>query len=275
MKQITIIAGLDVQTYTTEAFANSTKPILALFVLHGRTGDMESTHVQDIISGLVNAAEKQSSEKDLMVIAFDHRNHGTRLRDPVGNLGFKENPKHVHDMYAIHVGTAKDVSFLIDFIPSYLFPMGERNIVEWGVAGVSLGGHSAWIAAATDPRVKIVIPIIGCPDYLGLMEPRAKAQGISVAPPHFPEGLVKVIRAASPTALPYTSNGNENPFMGKHVLVLAGGSDPLVPWTASQAFVNGLEVGPGTKEYVVFDGVAHEVPPQMVEAVVAYILRML
>jgi hypothetical protein len=44
------------------------------------------------------------------------------------------------------VGTARDVSFLIDFLPSFLYPTGRMPIVEWGVAGKSLGGHAAWIA---------------------------------------------------------------------------------------------------------------------------------
>jgi hypothetical protein len=85
-------------------------------------------------------------------------------------------------------GTAHEVSFLIDFLPSYLFPNGERTIDTWAVAGVSLGGHSTWhclkdgaYEKATsallsssflfdghtccikkkDPRVTIGIPIIG------------------------------------------------------------------------------------------------------------------
>lgn len=65
-------------------------------------------------------------------------------------------------------GTAKDVSFLIDHLPYYLYPSEERKIVGWGVAGnhgyikgrgvdtdfdcnpqgISLGGHSAWICLA-------------------------------------------------------------------------------------------------------------------------------
>ncbi|KAJ7716811.1 Alpha/Beta hydrolase protein [Mycena maculata] len=275
MKQTTVIAGLDIHTYTTEAFASSTKPILALFVLHGRTGDSGSAHVQDLITALVDAAAGHAGQKDLMVIAFDHRNHGTRLRDEVGNLDFKANPKHVHDMYSIQTGTAKDVSFVMDFLEAYLFPSGERSVAEWGVAGVSLGGHSTWIAAATDPRVKIAIPIIGCPDYLGLMVPRAEADGISVGPPHFPEGLLSLIRSEALSALPYTSKGDENPFLGKNVLVLSGGRDPVVPWSASQAFVEGLEVGTGNKEYIVVPNAGHEVTPEMVKAAVEYILRVL
>lgn len=42
------------------------------------------------------------------------------------------------------VGTARDVSFLIDFAPAYLFPNAERTVDRWGVAGISLGGHSVW-----------------------------------------------------------------------------------------------------------------------------------
>lgn len=45
----------------------------------------------------------------------------------------------------VTVGTASDVSFLIDFLPTYLFPSSEREVYEWMVSGISLGGHSTWI----------------------------------------------------------------------------------------------------------------------------------
>jgi hypothetical protein len=70
MKQTTVIAGLDVHIYTTAKFATSTKPILALFVLHGRLGSSDTGSVQDLISGLVDAAEKHEGERDLLVVAF-------------------------------------------------------------------------------------------------------------------------------------------------------------------------------------------------------------
>ncbi|KAJ7677325.1 Alpha/Beta hydrolase protein [Mycena rosella] len=275
MKTTTLIAGLNVHTYTTESFTSSTKPILALFVLHGRLGSTESPYVQDLISALVNAAADSEKAQDLMVVAFDHRNHGSRLRSEVANLDFKDNPNHMHDMYSIQMGTAKDVSFVMDLLESYLFPSGERTIAEWGCCGVSLGGHSTWIVAATDPRVKIAIPIIGCPDTLGLMVPRAEGQGIAIGPPHFPESLLKVIKATSLTGLPYTSKGDDNPFLGKKILVLCGGSDRLVPWTASQGFVEGLEVGTGSKEVVVEEGAGHEVSAAMKSAVVRYVMDVL
>lgn len=46
------------------------------------------------------------------------------------------------DMYAMQRGTARDISFLVDFLPSYLFPNGEKVIEKYGVTGFSLGGRS-------------------------------------------------------------------------------------------------------------------------------------
>jgi hypothetical protein len=42
------------------------------------------------------------------------------------------------------VGTAQDVSFLADYLPSFLFPNHEVEIIDWAVTGISLGGHSVW-----------------------------------------------------------------------------------------------------------------------------------
>ena len=43
------------------------------------------------------------------------------------------------------VGTSRDVSFLIDVLPAYLYPNDERTIVNWVTAGISLGGHATWL----------------------------------------------------------------------------------------------------------------------------------
>lgn len=59
-----------------------------------------------------------------------------------------QNLSHAVDMYSIFTGTTKDLSFLIDFLPSVLFPNDERVITEYYVMGISLGGHSSWAALA-------------------------------------------------------------------------------------------------------------------------------
>lgn len=61
-------------------------------------------------------------------------------------------PKHAQDMLAMQVGTANDVSFIADFLPSFLFPNGEASIAAWAVTGISLGGHSTWIVLKNGRR---------------------------------------------------------------------------------------------------------------------------
>lgn len=48
-------------------------------------------------------------------------------------------------MLAMQTGTADDVSFIADFLPSFLFPNDEARLTKWAVTGISLGGHSTWI----------------------------------------------------------------------------------------------------------------------------------
>ena len=43
------------------------------------------------------------------------------------------------------MGAVKDLSFLMDVLPAYIFPNDERTIGEYVLAGFSLGGHAAWL----------------------------------------------------------------------------------------------------------------------------------
>lgn len=67
-------------------------------------------------------------------------------------------------------------------------------------------------------------------------------------------------------------NPSENPFFGKKILVLSGGKDQLVPWSASQDFVERLHVGDeGTKISVVVPEAGHECHPVMMETMAKFI----
>ncbi|KAF8313515.1 Alpha/Beta hydrolase protein [Cantharellus anzutake] len=206
----------------------------------------------------------------------DHRNHGERLITPLANLGWHREPaennsNHAIDMYAIQTGTAKDVSFLIDFLPSYLFPNGEREIDRWGVAGISLGGHSTWICLKNDPRVTIGIPIIGCPSFLTLMRTRAAQYRLS-GPPTFPDSLVSYIEHNDPSST--EPNPSLNPFLGKKILILSGGADSLVPWEASKAFIEKLDLGEnGVKTVFLEDGAGHQCTREMVKRLGEFMIK--
>ncbi|KIY53794.1 hypothetical protein FISHEDRAFT_63263 [Fistulina hepatica ATCC 64428] len=202
-------------------------------------------------------------------------NHGHRLTKDKSNRSFKDgNERHAIDMFSFMDGAARDVSFLIDHLPSYLFPHEERTVSQWGMLGVSLGGHAAWQllcyapsqVSAIEPRITFGIPVISCPDYLNLMTLRARKNGVSVDPPIFPKSFVEFVRKRSALSIPYQStDGSVNPFIGKKILALAGRDDTLVPWSAGgEEFVAKLEVGEhGIKEAFVQDDTKHHFTPEM------------
>ena len=71
-------------------------------------------------------------------------------------------------------GTARDVSFLIDFIPAYLYPSAERTISTWGVAGISLGGHSTWISLSNGEWLMSYAHLITENDYDCIDRPKSE-----------------------------------------------------------------------------------------------------
>lgn len=100
--------------------------------------------------------------------------------------------------------------------------------------------------------------IIGCPDYLALVTPRAGREVETLLPAEF----VKTVRSLSPRVEKVSK---------KDILILRGEDDVLVPWSASEAFVGQL---PTSKTEVVgFPKVGHELYGGMVEKTVEWIHR--
>ncbi|KAH7882421.1 hypothetical protein F5I97DRAFT_1939454 [Phlebopus sp. FC_14] len=259
-----VVGGIIVDVYSHSDGKDPACPVNALFLLHGRTSakeDVETTAraILDLTYGPQGADRKRD---------LDHRNHGSRLVDTHRNGGWHKDPaqtnaQHAIDMYAIQTGTAHDVTSLIDHIPSFLYPSGERNIIEWGMAGISLGGHSTWIALSREPRIQLAIPIIGCPDYTKLLQSRAQSFGVPFAPPYYPPQLKAYVDTHDPAKLSFREMGPSNPFLGKKILALFGAKDELVPWAASSDFIEGLEVGDGVKRIVFDENAGHECSAMM------------
>ena len=164
-------------------------------------------------------------------------------------------------MHSIQTGTAHDVSLLIDYLPAYLFPLGQKKISQWLCAGISLGGHSTWIVLANEPRVRAGCPIIGCPDFMALMESRAAPTG----------GLTKEMMPDSLRAIA-GKKLNIEAMKGTRVLVLSGGRDKLVPYDKGAAFVEELkEVA--SVQVEVYDGVGHRCTPTMIEELSKFVSK--
>ncbi|KAG9056346.1 hypothetical protein FS842_010923 [Serendipita sp. 407] len=282
-----LVAGISVDVYSSDLVAadaiDLTLPVCILFVLHGRMGSRND--VEKIAKHMLDAqgsnGRSYHQRRELLVVTFDHRNHGSRLVDARANLGWdlkdleNHNERHALDMYTIQVGTARDVSLLIDFLPSYLFPNNERLVGQWALAGFSLGGHSTWICLCSEPRIEVAMPVVGCPDFLSLMTDRATRKGCDPSnAAHFPRSLVEFVRKYDPATAPFTSPDNRNPFVGKKILAISGAKDRLVPWEFSESFFDSLYVGEGgLKEHFQDEDAGHVWTTKMGDKMAEFVLR--
>ncbi|GAA5895487.1 hypothetical protein JCM8208_005246 [Rhodotorula glutinis] len=295
------VYGLDHLTPTQpgQPAAATTKPLAVAFLLHGRgqrSDDKLMVRFADRLVDYSHAHGGDATERDLVVVTFDQRNHGHRLVDKDRQLGWLEpgkrraqerlaaglapneldNPSHASDMMAMQVGTARDVSFLVDFLAAALFPHDERTVEEWYCAGISLGGHATWLALAHDPRISLGVPIIGSPSTHTLLSHRAStlpppAGPLPLSPPYFPASLVALFAREDPAKVPLAT------WDGKRVLVLSGEEDQLVNYVhgGSEAFVGRLESeAKGCKvEAWVQPKTGHACTPEMIERTCEFIVR--
>ncbi|KDN36715.1 hypothetical protein RSAG8_10644, partial [Rhizoctonia solani AG-8 WAC10335] len=238
------IGGIPIQVIGLKELNAPNEPLGVLFLLHGRLQDSKRNYLVRIANSVLDQATSRPEERarELVVILLDQRNHGARTVDPIRNQGWKEtgqisrlpngqidpqsldNISHLHDMYTLYTGTVNDVSFLITHLQPLLFPHDERTIDKWMVMGISLGGHASWHIGAHDPRVSLVVPVIGSPTYLDLFQHRADGLGLPLAPPYLPASLKREMERATPRV---------EAFRGKDVLVMSGAEDTLVPFEES------------------------------------------
>lgn len=153
------------------------------------------------------------------------------------------------DMYGMIRGTAADVSFIIDMLPSYLFPNDERVVSLFAVTGKSLGGHAAWQVLTHEPRIRVGVSFIGTPDFQKLLAMRAHNSSLKDVPPTVPGTLRALMRNVDPAAQHYREVGSVNPFFGKKICSCSGADDKLVRFIYSEEFLRHLVVAnPGSNE---------------------------
>lgn len=279
-----VIAGIITDVYGLDEVPSAAQAVSCLWLLHPRLGTKErmSSVAEAAIRAWNSGARDETSRHGLIAVTFDQRNHGTRLADRLANEAWRGgNPRHAQDMYSIYQGTAADASALLTYLPSYIYPSGERAISNNVVLGVSLGGHAAWHCILHDDRFKSAVVVIGCADYVKLMMDRAAKSKLETWTASTPPGssflgsrdlstpLLKAIdetdpagllmarmmgRTARDTTRPPTERELEHllPLMQKHlarkrILNMAGGADKLVPYAESKPFLDWLKaaIGPG------------------------------
>jgi len=258
------IAGLHCTIHgLTNLSPSQSSPITIISLLHPRL------EAQSYMFPIAAHVLSQLPAGTALTLSLDHRNHGTRLADAAQNNAWRQgNPTHAVDMFGTYQGTASDLSQVLDYLPSYLFPRGERRIGRCVVVGVSLGGHSAWLSLLHDARVEAAAVVIGCPDYCALMQDRgvkSRIPDFAVGRcPSFPSSLLEVVQRWDPAAIGKGEMARR--LKGKKVLALSGGSDKLVPYKFSEEVLECLKVTEGVEiRDVVYEGVGHECTAAMVE----------
>jgi pimeloyl-ACP methyl ester carboxylesterase len=227
-------------------------------------------------SGLLeawNSQRKDMTQKGLICICFDQRNHGSRMIEADHNVSWKQgNATHGQDMFNSYTGTAQDLSLLMTQLPMYL----PFKIDEHICGGVSLGGHASWVAVMNDPRIVGAIIVVGCPDYTTMMTDRAirsKVHSTLTSDPpgrnflgssDFPQSLLAAVEKYDPAGMLYaeldvydgkrdlisTPSAAEQKRLrpvltkalaGKKILCLSGGKDRLVPYACGEGFLSWLK----------------------------------
>ncbi|KAJ3371329.1 hypothetical protein GGF31_003252 [Allomyces arbusculus] len=225
-----------------------------VFCAHWRGGDVNG--VDAMCRAFVSQNDDESVKgPPLLAVAFDQRNHGERLVDERANYSWLErerpdmtNPNHAIDMYALQMGTTQDISFLIDHLPGLLeAEHGIHDVTKFGVCGISLGGHVAFLSVANDPRIDMAISIVGCGDYATLMHER-HTKLVSRFPDEsfdtwaraWPAALDRLVSRVDPIQRITQRDGPGARFVLcanlPKIMYLGGGQDGLVPVSANAQF---------------------------------------
>ncbi|ORZ25554.1 hypothetical protein BCR42DRAFT_315563 [Absidia repens] len=149
-----VVNGLKLSVYGLAEYKRlpENTPVAVMFALHGRLQNKSKMDTIAQVLCSLNNVQRQQQQRHLLVVTFDHANHGSRLTDKKANFSWKEgkheNPTHAIDMYSMVRAGATSVSELIDVLEYHLFGATCRPVQCWGCIGFSMGGHSTFFAAA-------------------------------------------------------------------------------------------------------------------------------
>ncbi|KAI1617571.1 Alpha/Beta hydrolase protein [Exophiala viscosa] len=164
-----VIGGVRIYIYGLDDLQRrSDTDVGVLYLAHNRTRTYQVTEgiAHEVLHSYRNDGKTKSVE--LIAITMNMRNHGDREISPAANLTWSDgNDNHGMDLLSLISGSAQDFKLILDYLPSY-FPQFKRfyNIM----AGVSLGGHTAWrMASMAQEQLHGLAMIVGCPNLSALL----------------------------------------------------------------------------------------------------------
>ncbi len=220
-----------------------------------------------------------------VAVAIDGRFHGERAGGPVPTLAYnqaiyqayraKPGESQAHPFY---YDTCWDVSRTID----YLATRDDVDADRVGLTGTSKGGIEAWLIAAADDRIKVVVPAIAIQSFRwGLDHDRWQARANTIRLAHErvagelgqPKVNREVCLALWNKVLPGILDEFDGPSMvrllaGRPTLILNGELDPNCPIEGAEVTFGAAraafhDAGADDKlKIMVAKGVGHAVTPE-------------
>ena len=239
-KQILNVGGIEVHYFTSND--NKSNPLI--FITHGRNGTIDSMF----------GFSKELSQMGFNIIAVEQRNHGKRLIDKNANMS---NINMAVDMYSIFIGTAMDISLLIDA----LFIKYNFTPTKIGVSGISLGGHATIMAMNLDKRIDVGVAFIGSGDYNTLMDYRKEKLELSQSEKNifYSDKMKQWIKRTDPI-------NNPAIFGNRPLLMLNGEADDLVQLDCNNKFfekIKGYYDNPEMLKLKTYPNIKHQVISDM------------
>ncbi|KAI1439156.1 hypothetical protein GGR50DRAFT_635165 [Xylaria sp. CBS 124048] len=305
------IAGLKVDIYGLAELPETATSLSCLWLHHPRLRNKDDMAcvANEALAAFYSSSGSKTSTRGLIAVAFDQRNHGSRLISETANEAWRQgNPTHAQDMFGTVSGMVADTIHLLDVLEGYLFEkLRGRHIDSNLVLGVSLGGHSAWQLLFAEPRVTAGAIVIGCPDYMNLMQDRARLSKLStftadngasfLGSKDFPTGLIGACKKYDPKGILFGTGETlsqppvseqarlrvilDSRVRGKRFQVLSGGADKLVPYNAGRQFLEFLKNATGGwykdgnvyLEDNIYPEVGHEFNAEMCRDAIRFILE--
>jgi dienelactone hydrolase len=224
--------------FLTAASAKDRRP--AVIFLHGTGGRKEE----------FLALMRTFADRGFATVAIDARHHGARI------VRGSDNDQYyaaMLDTYRTGKGrpylydTVWDVMRLVD----YLATRGDVDPARIGLMGISKGGTEAYLAAAADPRIAAVVPIIGVQGYRWALDNNQWQARVSTFAPAVdgaardagvPVDATFVRRFYDRVVPGIYGEYDGGPMLAliapRPALVINGDSDPLTPLAAVQDAVD-------------------------------------
>ncbi|KAJ0374451.1 hypothetical protein COL26b_007366 [Colletotrichum chrysophilum] len=274
-KSTILMSGLLVDVYGLEELA-PLRPtaVSVLWLYHGRgraKEDMGAFASRIVSQHNAAATFSPATKRGLIAVAFDQRNHGSRLVSDKANESWRGgNERHAVDMYAMVAGMVSDTSGLMDVVEGYLKSElgGGAGAGEWRVdQHVALGRSKLATFSAEDAGASFLGSRDFPPDLVAACL-RHDPKGIL-----FGTGPVPTSAVAEAAEQQRLRGLLDARVRGKKFLVCSGGDDKLVPYSMAKPFVDFFQEATRTWyadggvvfENIVYEGVGHAFSEGMIE----------